>query len=116
MGQANTKIKNPRKAWREKRKSEEIARRLSQEPPPAFGTFNRASSLDGDWDLPDEWEMIRDKNGRAFYANSLTKKTQWERPVLDSVEEEDIVGSQLDKFGVWLEKVLATPEFQLSAR
>jgi hypothetical protein len=31
--------------------------------------------------LPPGWEMLKDTSGRIFYANHLTKSTQWTRPV-----------------------------------
>jgi ubiquitin thioesterase protein OTUB1 len=39
-----------------------------------------AAVASGD-ELPDGWEMRFTSEGRAFYANLLTKTTQWERPL-----------------------------------
>jgi len=38
--------------------------------------------------LPDGWQMLRDTNGRVFYANHTTKTTQWNRPVAASCPDE----------------------------
>ena len=41
-------------------------------PPPAGDT--------GGLELPPGWAISRDANGRVYYLNHLTKKTQWEHP------------------------------------
>merc|ERR1711936_800366 len=41
-------------------------------PPPAGDS--------GGLELPPGWAISRDANGRVYYLNHLTKKTQWEHP------------------------------------
>ena len=35
--------------------------------------------------LPDGWEALQDDDGRTYYYNSATKKTQWEKPKSPSI-------------------------------
>lgn len=48
---------------------------------------SRGSDRSTTHSLPDGWEERQDANGRTYYVNHIARETQWERPIVSTIQE-----------------------------